>query len=135
MPSVEAHVAQAEHNEAIADELQRLGADDWQITTLFYAALHYADAVLAPYHPGGHRDRGRRVAAALPEVTAEYIQLRDRSEEARYGAVVMVPGAGAVAHRELFTALRRAATCDWMAAVCCVKSAIMVVARATRGLG
>jgi hypothetical protein len=62
---------------------------DWQVTCLFYAALHYVDAYLIATTPGGvrpqgHADRGRQAATVLPAQMLDYRELRDRSEDARY---------------------------------------------------
>lgn len=47
MASEADHIAQAEHNEALAQELSNdLTYKDWLITVAFYAAIHYVEASL-----------------------------------------------------------------------------------------
>ena len=53
MPNRSAHLAQAEHNETLYSHLDQSAPTyaDWQVTSLFYAALHYVDAYLASSGP------------------------------------------------------------------------------------
>ena len=44
MPQPTEHIAQAEKNERLYDSLLGTEFNDWAITGLFYAALHYVDA-------------------------------------------------------------------------------------------
>jgi hypothetical protein len=66
---------------------------DWEVTTLFYAAVHLVDAYLATLkqHPTAHTSRSGRnarndmVYRYLPSIAVEYIQLFQLSKAARYG--------------------------------------------------
>ncbi len=90
MPSSARHVQQALHNYAVYQYLNASSqpATDWQVTMLFYAALHYVDAYLGKMnvHPRSHEDRDAYVSvvADLRRVASSYLQLRDRSMDARY---------------------------------------------------
>ena len=94
MPSKTDHQRQAESNEAFyADVRGDLGSyQDWQVTSLFYAALHYVDAYLATkdVHPKLHKDRDWYVSseAQLRHISIDYLTLKDRSMEARYDTVI-----------------------------------------------
>ena len=47
MPQPAEHIAQAEKNERLYENLIGTEFNDWAIVSLFYAALHYADAYFA----------------------------------------------------------------------------------------
>lgn len=92
MPSQGRHLAQAEHNEALFELLGQVAPSfvDWQITTLFYGALHYIEAYLATAGPAGihlenHQQRSGYVArdAFLRSSFVDYQELKDRSEDAQ----------------------------------------------------
>lgn len=95
MPDRGAHVAQAEHNEALYSHLDQAAPEyaDWQVTSLFYAALHYVDAYLAntasSVHPQTHQERDRLVSMerGLRRISIDYQELKDRSLDARYRVV------------------------------------------------
>lgn len=101
MPARAAHIAQAEHNEALYDHLAYASPAyaDWQVTALFYAALHYVDAYLAstanPQHPANHavREGFVRNEPNLRQVYVHYRELKERSIEARYSAALSPPPA------------------------------------------
>jgi hypothetical protein len=59
LPSKDEHLKQAQHNEQLADALSKGAYIDWAVTVLFYAALHYVDAVLAvsQVNPDTHGER------------------------------------------------------------------------------
>lgn len=87
------HILQAEHNETVLRVLRRSQrmTTDWQVTLLFYIALHYVDAYLhtlrppTGIHPKGHRERGRQAGEHLGlSLAADYYELQRRSEDARY---------------------------------------------------
>lgn len=97
MPTYLEHLVQAEHNEAtyhyLAIDASR--HSDWQVTCLFYAALHYVDALL---HRSGalpeaehRRSHGTRVVLAGQTLggvlAADFVLLRVLSENVRYDAV------------------------------------------------
>jgi hypothetical protein len=91
MPSARAHIAQAQRNEEVQALLSRSITSEslqWQIVTLFYAALHRVEAGFATLnmHNASHQEREAamgRVAQFRP-VFHLYRQLRDDSEAARY---------------------------------------------------
>jgi hypothetical protein len=63
---------------------------DWEITTLFYSALHFVDAFFADLanpsqrHPKSHGFRRKMVNRYLGSVALSYGLLNDLSENARY---------------------------------------------------
>ena len=84
------YLALAERNEqfveAIASLPQRF--PEWEITTLFYAALHYANAFLATrgHAPGNHARRNELITN-LTNVGQDYHDLYRLSLNARYRGV------------------------------------------------
>ena len=100
MPARDAHIQQAEHNEALFVHLATSSPTylDWQVTSLFYAALHYVDAQLATLpaggmHPTSHALRNNCVAThtSLKPVYVGYQELQNRSIDARYDLVPFTP--------------------------------------------
>ena len=61
MPTLDQHLSFAESNERFAGSIAALPTrfPDWEITVLFYSALHYADAFLSTQgiHPRNHDSR------------------------------------------------------------------------------
>jgi hypothetical protein len=97
MPSEDLHIRRAEENEAAYEYLRDAGRlPRWRIVILFYSALQYVDAWLARkgLHPTTHWERLRLVDQdpELTDVFPEYEELKDRSEDARYGMVEFPPG-------------------------------------------
>ena len=93
MPTEDEHFDQAEKNERLAQLLSTPGFTgetfhDWEVTTLFYSALHYIDAFLASkgIRAGGHPTRNDYVAKLeeLRPIASKYINLHHRSDNARY---------------------------------------------------
>jgi hypothetical protein len=95
MPAAVQHLTQAQHNESFADSL---GIDetpylDWYVTVLFYGALHRVQALL---HLRGLSDEETDLHSKRDNILAQeddvwglrenYRQLKDDSEDARYGA-------------------------------------------------
>ena len=63
---------------------------EWQVTILFYSALHYVDALLddmAGIHPKTHTARNTLVTNRTA-VAPNYMRLYNRSLDARYNLVV-----------------------------------------------
>lgn len=92
MPKKDEHVEKAERNEAFAEYLATKSKYiDWAVTVLFYAAVHYIDAVLAvsQVHPEDHKERKAAIAVndTLKIVYAEYRKLETLSWNARYFAM------------------------------------------------
>jgi len=93
------HIAQAEHDEALAQELSNdLTYKDWLITVAFYAAIHYVEASLAR-DSIGHSDTDPRRPRSMSihdwrewlvrsrcsqRCWTSYRNLREESRNARY---------------------------------------------------
>ena len=94
MPALHRHLPQAERNEKAADDLASLPDrhPDWEVTMLFYSALHYVDAFLATIglHPQNHRER-HDLLAILTDVPEYYQILFKRSMNARYHTYEFTP--------------------------------------------
>ena len=88
MATRDEHLAQAAHNELVAEALVAASHYDWAVTALFYAALHLIQAWLSQSQnpPGNHaaRERVMSNSAELRGVLDSYNALRARSESARY---------------------------------------------------
>jgi len=91
------HETRSQHNEDLCTYLRAAAPSafcDWQVTALFYAAVHLVDAYLAAtygLHPNLHRDRTGRgrgrsdcVQQHLRAVYVDYRQLESLSRIARY---------------------------------------------------
>lgn len=94
MPSEARHIEQADRNEQCSESLSRLNPTrftEWEVTTLFYSALHYLEAYLARNgieyrHPKKHSERKDELAKhpELDSIATNYLSLHDYSENARY---------------------------------------------------
>ncbi len=89
MPNLADHILQARHNEEFYRATDKNVYSDWAMTAVYYAALHYIDALLAQVgvdDPGGHFARNREVGARaeLRPIARFYFRLKNRSENARY---------------------------------------------------
>jgi hypothetical protein len=94
LPSEETHVQQACHNRRLARTISRSDYPDWAATVIFYAAVHYVEAVLARHaappddQPSSHADRMRAMNNDLRHFTKRvrrcYRRLLDKSHDARY---------------------------------------------------
>ena len=89
MPHPTEHIAQAEKNERLYENLLGTEFNDWAITGLFYAALHYVDAYIVMRtgtSPSNHRARNRLVERTLnlTEIRLAYIELYRSSRNVRY---------------------------------------------------
>ena len=66
MLTIQEHLSLAEKNEQFADIISSLPQrfPNWEITVLFYSALHFASALLASegHYPENHRQRNALVA-------------------------------------------------------------------------
>ena len=82
------HILQAEHNERLYEALDRVVYSDWAMTSLFYAALHYVDALILQngVQPDSHQTRNRKVSqlTVLKPILRQYLDLKARSQSARY---------------------------------------------------
>ena len=93
MPDENSHLNQAERNSNCYEALMLLNPNrftEWEVITLFYSALHYAEAFCARYgsefqHPENHAERKKELADQVgPEIYFNYCTLYDHSEAARY---------------------------------------------------
>jgi hypothetical protein len=92
-------VERAEHNERLYVYLREQGAtyNDWQVTVLFYAALHYLRAYAAYNHlpmPKSHEGSWAVIskeAFLKREIASEYAELQNRSEDARCKLIRLPP--------------------------------------------
>ena len=94
MASESGHLEQADRNERCSEALSGLNPTrftEWEVTTLFYSALHYLEAYLARNgidyrHPKKHSQRKNELAnhAELDSIVMNYLSLQDYSENARY---------------------------------------------------
>ncbi len=101
MPLFDRHLAQAERNERFYNSLDIRTTEflDWAITALFYSVLHYVDAYLAASmqpadsHPRNHVQRGLWIGrvSELNPIWAEYLELKNYSEDARYELIDFTP--------------------------------------------
>jgi uncharacterized protein (UPF0332 family) len=95
LPTKDEHLDKALRNQQLADVLAQTAFSDWAVTVYFYAALHYAHAVLADYgqHPQSHETAGALVRKnpVLKKVWAEYKSLQIASRNARYYATEITP--------------------------------------------
>jgi uncharacterized protein YpmS len=108
------HILQAEHNEACYKQLASTSTEfaDWQVTTLFYSALHYVDAYLASkgHSVTDHKMRNFLVSSEsqLRALATEYIELFDRSLDSRYKLVQFTPQAAQALYNGDYRAFRDA---------------------------
>ena len=89
MPQPTEHIAQAEKNERLYDSLLGTEFNDWAITGLFYAALHYVDAYIVSRtaaSPPNHNSRNYLVDStlSLTEIRPAYAELYRWSRDVRY---------------------------------------------------
>ncbi len=96
MPTLNEHLEKSGRNEALAELLgTKTQYFDWAVTILFYAAVHYVDAVLSVsrYDPQSHEQRhtAMGVNATLKSVYREYRTLEVASRNARYFALPIGP--------------------------------------------
>ena len=84
------HIRKAQHNMSLLNKhLPKKGFNDWKITAIFYACVHYVDSALAKLkiHPISHTGfdgRNTYVAANLRPISGKYQTLYNRSRYARY---------------------------------------------------
>ena len=94
MVTLEQHLAQADRNERLANIIAALPErfTEWEVTLLFYSALHYVDAFLATQErsPKRHRDRNNLVAS-LTNLGREYQNLFQQSMNSRYHLYTFTP--------------------------------------------
>ncbi len=96
VPSRTDHVAKADGNAefALSLPLNTQPNIDWALVALFYAALHYIEAYLAPaHHLRSHEARDNYVGrdANLKSIYVEYGELKYYGFNARYGVFGFTP--------------------------------------------
>jgi len=109
------YVERAQHNENLYHHLAASGNvfNDWQIVTLFYAALHYVKAYAAHKNarvPTSHEAAFAWIAresVLKRQVAGDYAELRDRSEDARYKLVKLPPATSLYTNQYTKTAIRK----------------------------
>ena len=89
MPQPLEHIAQAEKNERLYEILIGTEFNDWAITVLFYAALHYVDASFTEQtgvSPRNHNSRNYMVAKTrnMMQIKYHYAELFQWSLNVRY---------------------------------------------------
>lgn len=99
MGNMRFHIDKAERNEQffLHHNLRTSPFNEWGVTVLFYAAVHYVDAVLAQesgLHPTKHPDRNTGVAKSptIGLIYSAYKDLYDRSKDARYTHITFPAG-------------------------------------------
>lgn len=90
------HISKAKRNERFyrKHDLNTSTFNEWAVVVLFYASLHYVDAVLSQdislsdelRDPGDHLTRRKAIlrCANLLPILRYYLELYDRSRDARY---------------------------------------------------
>ena len=90
MPTLNQHLSLAESNERFAESIAELPTrfPDWEITVLFYSALHYVDAFLSTQgiHPRSHDSRIQSIRSFI-NIWENYRDLYHLSLDARYNTV------------------------------------------------
>ena len=94
MLNAQDHLALAERNEQFVEQLSTLPQrfTEWEVTALFYSALHYASAFLATqgHYPESHNIRNSLVRN-LTNIGTDYRNLYSLSLDARYRGVAFTP--------------------------------------------
>ena len=94
MLTVQDHLALAERNEQFAEDLSALPQrfPEWEVTALFYAALHYVSAFLTTHghDPKNHGHRNDLVRR-LTNIGEDYRNLYSLSRDARYRGISYTP--------------------------------------------
>ena len=113
------HVSKAKRNERFYRkyDLDNSTFNEWSVITLFYASLHYIDAVLSQdtnlsdelRDPRNHQIRKRAVSQCryLLPIAAEYFDLADRSWQARYHRTFFEEGILNNMKRNLFEPIQK----------------------------
>lgn len=103
MPTKAEHVLRSADNIRFFEGLKNLETKklEWQVTTIFYAALHLVDGRLEKYgiHPRNHGQRNQEVQnhPDLQPIWRQYERLQKLSRRARYEPDLPAIGPGDVA--------------------------------------
>ena len=87
MPSVQQYLSKAVRNEEFADALasHSVRYTEWEVTALFYSALHYVNSFLEMQGlEATHHFARFRLIANLTDFSKEYENLSQKSNNARY---------------------------------------------------
>ena len=116
MPTRADHLAQADKNERLAQIIGESGTSferptDWEVTMLFYSALHPVDAYLEQsqgVHPVSHRNREWYVSnvTQLRPIVRHCIDLYERSLDAQYRLVSITAAQGSRINRDAYQPIR-----------------------------
>ena len=111
MPRPTEHIAQAEKNERLYEILLGTEFNDWAVTALFYAALHYVDAYIASstgVSPSNHSARNYLVdsAPSLIVISQAYSNLYRLSRDVRYEIFPVSTDAARRAKEQRFDPIR-----------------------------
>jgi len=89
MPTVQQHIAQWKHNRTFAKSIDK-AYQDWQVTVIFYAALHLVNAALVTLKEpvSNHSDRNLKVKtnSAFASIRRQYLDLYRIAWITRYDA-------------------------------------------------
>ena len=83
---------------------------DWQITTLFYSALHLFNhhfALRGIKMPDNHRARTRAIERELPSTLKAYLGLKSLSEQSRYGGRAEITARSLKSALELYSEIAK----------------------------
>ena len=90
MTSSSWYVLQSEHNQEISNNINQISPTkytDWEITTLFYSALHIINEYFFQHGiplPDKHEQRGPLIRSTLSQIYPEYQKLFISSIRTRY---------------------------------------------------
>ena len=113
MPGRQEHLDKWRHNEGLSQQLEPGPYQDWSVTTMFYAALHLVEAYFAsqtpPVQTRSHANRNRMVQgdANLGPVSQDYLELYDRSRDARYDCLLFSTAVVSAIRQQTFEPFRQ----------------------------
>ena len=89
MPTLIEHLKQSENNFLLSSKLPPIeGSTDWEITILFYAAVHYVEAYFSTnnlhYQTHGSRETAIRRDPKIAKIFRDYREMYEYSRTARY---------------------------------------------------
>lgn len=93
MPTKNQHLEKSANNEALSGTLDpsQPAAIDWEITILFYVAVHYVEAYfsLSGKHHTGHKTRYSTIVRDqyISGISKDYEDMYNYSRDARYDSV------------------------------------------------
>jgi len=87
VPPLQAHLARAQENVALYMNHKAILPPTWQATVLFYAAVHYVEALCDALGHGGtvvHSERDAYIRKTHRDLWKPYSRLKQESVKARY---------------------------------------------------